>query len=226
MSRTIAAEMLEKFASSQYIPAFFFEFNQDETTYKWTSLDVDYNIPNGVSTTTSGLFTSIGFTFDSLSYSTGNIVDDAQIRLSNLDSVQTAIFVENDMQGETARIYAAVIDEADYSLVGDVILLLFEGEIDSFELYEDEIQLKIGSIFSKWNHKAAALHSASCRWRKFKGTRCTYSGNETTCDRSYNRCAELGNTANFGGFRFLPQLMNRTLHWGPTQTEFQESGGK
>jgi len=41
-----------------------------------------------------------------------------------------------------------------------------------------------------------ALH---CRWR-FKGVECSYSGAETTCNRTLKRCRELGNSTRFGGF--------------------------
>jgi hypothetical protein len=35
------------------------------------------------------------------------------------------------------------------------------------------------------------------------------------CDQSYKRCEDLGNTDNFGGFRWLPYLLNRSFKWGP-----------
>ena len=35
------------------------------------------------------------------------------------------------------------------------------------------------------------------------------------CDQSYKRCHDLGNEDNFGGFRYLPYLLNRTFKWGP-----------
>ena len=47
-------------------------------------------------------------------------------------------------------------------------------------------------------HRYIAL---SCRYaRFFKGVECKYSGAETECDGSYDRCVELSNADNFGGF--------------------------
>jgi len=43
---------------------------------------------------------------------------------------------------------------------------------------------------------------------------CNYTGAETSCDQSYDRCIELGNQANFGGFRWQPYLADKDLWWG------------
>jgi len=40
--------------------------------------------------------------------------------------------------------------------------------------------------------------ASSCRFR-FKGPHCAYAGSETDCNRTLDRCQELGNSARFGG---------------------------
>ena len=40
---------------------------------------------------------------------------------------------------------------------------------------------------------------------KFKGVACGYSGGETVCDKSLQRCVELGNVQRYGGFPAIPQ---------------------
>jgi phage-related protein len=39
-----------------------------------------------------------------------------------------------------------------------------------------------------------------CRYKEFKGNRCGYSGDATDCNRTFERCRELGNQHRFGGF--------------------------
>lgn len=39
-----------------------------------------------------------------------------------------------------------------------------------------------------------------CRYKEFKGSLCGYSGTETECNRTFERCRELGNQKRFGGF--------------------------
>jgi len=43
---------------------------------------------------------------------------------------------------------------------------------------------------------------------------CNYSGPATSCDQSRDRCIELGNEANFGGFPWQPYLADKDIWWG------------
>lgn len=116
-----------------------------------------------------------------------------------------------------------IIFRADADFVGDIDnvsvkqvgkLTLFQGEIGEWTLSEGKIDLTMTNQFSRWNQQTLSNHSASCRWKVFKGTECTYSGAETWCDRSYERCLVLANSANFGGFRFLPSIEKAVIKWG------------
>ncbi len=100
-------------------------------------------------------------------------------------------------------------------ILGPGGLLLFEGEMDSWELTEKQIKVKAIGAISKWTRSTLLDQAPLCRWRVFKGTECTYAGGETWCDRTYTRCVDLGNTANFGGDRWLASLDGVTLWWGP-----------
>jgi len=43
---------------------------------------------------------------------------------------------------------------------------------------------------------------------------CPYVSSETWCDKSYDRCNTLGQTNNFGGFRWLPAIQEKDIWWG------------
>lgn len=44
-----------------------------------------------------------------------------------------------------------------------------------------------------------------CRYKRFKDSQtCGYNGSETTCNRTMQKCKELGNFKRFGGFPSLP----------------------
>lgn len=51
------------------------------------------------------------------------------------------------------------------------------------------------------NYRFMARH---CNW-EFKSIECKYAGEETVCDRTYDRCEELNNVINFGGHHGLSQ---------------------
>ena len=47
---------------------------------------------------------------------------------------------------------------------------------------------------------------------------CHYGGAQTWCDQTYERCKVLTNKDNFGGFRFLPYIMEKEIWWGGPNT--------
>lgn len=56
-------------------------------------------------------------------------------------------------------------------------------------------------------------YTVNCRYDEFKGPQCKYAGLVTACDRLYSTCLALGNTPNFGGFRYVLGP-NETFTWG------------
>jgi hypothetical protein len=88
--------------------------------------------------------------------------------------------------------------------------------IGGWELREDNIaRVNLTNELVLWNKKCLRTQSASCLW-VFKGLECAYTGSETWCDQSYERCLALGNQVNHIGSRFLPSLMKTELWWGRT----------
>jgi len=49
-----------------------------------------------------------------------------------------------------------------------------------------------------------------CAW-KFKSAQCGYAGDETACNKTFQRCGVLGNRVRFGGF---PSIPSRTIYVG------------
>ena len=112
---------------------------------------------------------------------------------------------------------ATFIDEAEAlfresDLEGAVTL--FEGELDDWEVDETDLSIRVVSAASQWAQRTLSKQAGTCRWKVFKGTEWQYAGVESWCDRTYSRCSALTNTANFGGFRFLPDLIDKDIWWG------------
>lgn len=103
-------------------------------------------------------------------------------------------------------------------------ITVFKGYINKFDLDEEWIDIQIISALAAWNRRIIRKQSSTCRWLKFKGEECGYSGAETWCDRTYARCDALGNTANYGGFRWLPSIVNKKIYWGRTPNSPVVSG--
>jgi len=210
MARGLAEAITDELSALQLFPFFCLDFTDGDNDYKYTTLDVPITL--AVEGGPDGDYVSRGFEFESINYTLSNVMDDCTLRVDNLDSTLTAIFVDGTVEETEASVYIGLLD-SDGALVGTA--LMFTGEVDSFELDETEVRMVIGSMFTRWSQQAYNKHSASCRWKVFKGTECAYAGAGTWCDRSYTRCNALGNTANFGGFRFLPSIENKKVWWGP-----------
>jgi len=214
MGRNLSQTTIDELSGLEMFPFYALDFTDGTTDYKYTTLDVPQTLT--VSGGPSGTYQSRGFEFDSINYTLSNVMDDCSIKIDNIDSVLTSIFVGGNVEEKTASVYVGVMSPSG-GVLGTV--LLFTGEVDSFEVTETEVRLVIGSIFTRWGHESYSQHPSSCRWKVLGGTECAYSGTETLCDRSYVRCTTLGNTANFGGFKWLPSIENKKFPWGPTMSE-------
>lgn len=212
MSRNLDNDFKIELEGKEYFPVCLVQFSDGSNTYRYTTLDVSMIYQ-------TNKFESRGFQFESIKYSLGNVVDSATIVFDNHDQAMTSIFVDGVIQNNLAILYIAVLDSD-----GNVISVcnIFEGQADSWSLDEREIRLVVSTDFARWAQKSISYHSSSCRWRVFKGDKCQYSGAESQCDRSYKRCLALGNEDNFGGFRWLPDFINRELFWGPTTEKIEE----
>jgi len=208
MSRPIDADILTKLESKQFRPFYLLHMDIDSVDYRYTDCDVPIVHDTNV-------YTHRGFRFQSATYSAGRIVDQVQIEIDNLDSVMTSVFVDGTPQDEDVLLMMVVVDD-DGTLVEDTDpeIIIFDGQIDSWVLDEEKLKVTVTSALSKWSQKTLSKHPKSCRWKVFKGTECQYAGGETWCDRTYARCIALSNTANYGGFRFLPSLVDKAIWWG------------
>lgn len=214
MPRNIIQEVLNQLEADELTTFMCIEFTDGTLWYRYTDLDVPVYTPTD--STTSYTFTPIGFRVESITYSSGNIVDEASLEIDNINQAMTSLFAGGTMEGNEALIYCGVMDSNDRVLD---LIKVFEGLLDSFDLDERSLKLRIASYFSQWSQETQGKHSASCRWKKFKGVECRYAGVSDWCDRTYTRCQALANTAHFGGFRFLPDLENKTIWWGQTPTK-------
>jgi len=210
MSRTISQDIIDKLESNQITLFNLLQFTVGTTTYRYTDCEVP--ITYAVDGTAEVTFQPRAFSFDNVSYSDNDIVDSVSIRVDNLDSVLTSLFLDNVIAEEECILYLILFND-DNSILG--VQQLFNGMINDFTLDESELTMTVTSIFTKWNQMSGSKHPTQCRWKVFKGVECQYAGAETECDRGYTRCDELSNTVNFGGFRWLPPIEDEKIWWGP-----------
>lgn len=210
MSRSFSTQILDELQSEQFKPFHLLHLTIDGTDYYYTDCDIPLYYD-------SQRWEPRGFTFRPIKYSMSDLVDSADIDMDNIDSVMTSLFVGGTPQGDDVVLKMVVLDSSNNPVAGSAVTY-FEGTIDSWTLNESKLTINVTSQFYTWNQKTLSTHSPSCRWKSFGGTDCGYSGGSTWCDRTYKRCVALGNSTNFGGFRFLPKIVDAEIWWGREQS--------
>ena len=176
------------------------------STYRFNDSDVPiYNSGN--------LFSPRSFNFGDLRGSTSLAVENIDVEIDDADQVIGSVILNEDARNKTAILYFGVIDSGSTVRSREII----RGIIGGWEMYDDStVKITITNDLVLWNKKCLRPQSSSCPWA-FKGTECAYSGSETWCDQSYDRCSILSNTAYFGGDRFMPALVEKEIWWGRTR---------
>ena len=143
--------------------------------------------------------------------SAGQSVDDITLKFDNVSLLPVSLFLNNDLRGKPVDIWICPLDDLGKP-IGRVNL--FSGFISRVEIRDKTASITVASEMVRWREPTLRRHSATCPWRFKDPHTCGYSGTETWCDKTYDRCAELGNTAHFGGFRHLPSIQEKQIWWG------------
>jgi len=152
-----------------------------------------------------------------IKYSSTEIVQSVQMTIDDTDKMVLNFIVKPNSFYDrfVANLTYAVLDKY-FNILG--YQKIFFGYLDSWEYTSGEISCSIVSFLSQWTKTTLNSFSSSCRWKAFGGAECKFQASPLqTCDRTYEQCAIYGNTNNFGGFRWLPFLVGKTIQIGKQQ---------
>ena len=200
------SELVEAAMASEEGKMFWFLEFQFNTTVRYTDAEIDFYAGGDK-------FETMPFEIQTINFGAKTSVDKVIVNIANVDLQMSAIFLNEDVMNKWGILYVGFLDTNNV-IIGDPIEI-FRGLVSTWELNEPTASIVLMNEFVFWNKRTLRKHPPSCRWA-FKGTECTYAGAETWCDRSYARCGALSNTDNFGGERWLPDLMEREIYWGKT----------
>ena len=213
--RTISTNILAQLEAEELRPFYLLSMDCDGTVYYYTDCDIPITLTN--------TYTPKGFKFQPIKYSINDIVDQATIEIDNVDEVMTSLFVGSTPQGGDV-VLSLIVLNASYGIIDSSSITLFEGEIDAWSLNEGRLSVTVTSIFHQWSQHTLSKHSPSCRWKVFNsstlgtsGIECQSTAGALWCDRTFERCAVLNNSSHFGGFRFLPDIVDKDIFWGRVQ---------
>ena len=149
-----------------------------------------------------------GMRIGNISYGETNIVSALSVQLDDVDRSLYESLGEVGVGSYPIKLRIAMLSE-----VGEVVgsLVVFSGYLSQWDYSPGSFRMKVTSIFEQWGRVTTARFSGSCRWKIFKGVECQYVGVETECDRTYTTCELYGNTVNYGGFKWLPSMVNKRI---------------
>ena len=211
MTRSYSTLIQAQFESEELRPFYLLEMTIGGTTYRYTDCDIPIHDSN--------TYNPRGFKLQPVKYSMGTVVDKLTFTIDNLDSAFTGLFVGSTPQGSAVVLKIVVLDSS-YDIINSAVTL-FEGELDAWDLAENQVKVTVTSLFHQWSQTTLSKHSPSCRWKVFNSSTLGSSGVDCAstvgggwCDRTYARCLILANSTNFGGYRWLPSLVDKEIWWG------------
>ena len=128
-------------------------------------------------------------------------IDQVRLILGNVSRLIQAYLETYDLRSKKVRIRTVFKDLLNdpESHIDDVFY------IEEYTTTVDTAEFVLSSKFDlmKLGLPLRLYSRNHCAW-KFKGTECAYAGGETACDKTLQRCRELGNQQRFGAFPSIP----------------------
>lgn len=136
-----------------------------------------------------------------ISENSNNEVETIQITVSNISRYAQQLCEDNELRKKSIKIIIVFKDElaTNTAKIEDIFY------IDTYEISEQNVIFTCTSKLDVLNVvlPGRIYTRTYCKWQ-FKGVECKYAGAETSCTKKFDRCIELNNTENFGGFPGIP----------------------
>lgn len=148
---------------------------------------------------------------EDIKFASGMAIDECEIQVDNTDRSLSTLFLSEDLRWSRVNLYMACFNSSGVILASNEI---FNAILSNYEIREKQLQITLNTEFILWQKKTLRTAQTSCPWVFKSSNECRYAGEATWCDQTYDRCLQLDNTDNFGGERFLNDLMEKEIWWG------------
>ena len=140
-----------------------------------------------------------------------NSISKLNIELSNVGLAFSGIIGQRGdvITNAPAVLTLVFLDVNKNTILEDYKQVLFAGKCNNIKLDYEIATMDIETALGGYEIQAPTMKfRTTCQVRCFKDCRCGYTGTEEKCDRTFDRCQELGNEANFRGY---PQMYNELV---------------
>ncbi|MCG8638492.1 MAG: hypothetical protein MI862_02090 [Desulfobacterales bacterium] len=167
---------------------------------RYSNLDIDVYVGGNK-------FRSREFSVDPVNYTTDLSVDKMQLLFADQEQEMAAILGNYTIVNRECIIYLGAMDGFT-----PVVEEFFRGPVSAWDM-DKEVEIIVSTEMVFWNKRALRLPGDICPWT-LGDVECSYTGSETACNGTYDRCLVLGMEDSFGGARFLPSLEEKQIQWG------------
>lgn len=173
--------LVELMKSVMYI-GHLIEVNLTSRTFCWT--DCDQNIYY------TKWYENHPITYDYITQAGDLEAGTLKLIVSNVDKTFSDLVQVENIQNKPVTIKRVFLD-ANLDVIGTPTLI-FYGFTDEITIDENKATISVADELIKWQTRCPRrIHEGKCTWREFKGFECQYTGVETWCDRSWERCVAL-----------------------------------
>lgn len=211
--KSLHANLISALISGENILAHLFYINIPNNVKYWTDYDQSlFNTATGAGLPPVHEFVPIDITFTPVEQNDSSELDTMTLEVDNVENAWTPIFLSEEIVGSEIQIFRCAVDRS--CQISGSPDLMFVGYLDEITGDRSKVSISVYNHMVKRPQTPRRTYAPTCTWARFKDTNCGYGGAETICDRTYDRCTVLANTANFGGFRWINELQDETTFQG------------
>lgn len=128
-------------------------------------------------------------------------IDQVKVRLANVSRLIQSYLEQYDFRGKKViikMVWANQLSDPD-AYIDDVFY------VDNYVADQNNVEFTLTGKFDVLGVDLPSRRYTRnyCAW-KFKSSECGYSGGETSCNKTQQRCKEIGNYSRFGAFPSVP----------------------
>ena len=196
-------DFIDQIVSESAVIGIFLEMRFSNGSRYYSNLDIDYYVKGN-------LYSPYSLEFKDFDMNPNGGVDTMEFVVADVSRDLAYNIIQNDHLGTTCYVHMVALNSTGKQLA---TITPFRGLFSDYTVNDGSVEIELANEFILFSKKTIRKCRAMCQWT-FKGTECTYSGAESWCDKTYDRCSTLSNTNNYGGFRWMPDAMENQVRWG------------
>jgi lambda family phage minor tail protein L len=196
MPRNIDATFRAEKAKKENAPLFLYTLKEYDGVYDLNLAGFDQEVTfNGT------VYSKFPVTHEYIGENNQGQIDQVKVRLGNVSRLIQSYLEQYDFRGKKViirMVWADQLSDPD-AYIDDVFF------IDSYTADQSNVEFTLTSKFDVLGVDLPSRRYSRnyCAW-KFKSAECGYSGGEAVCNKTKQRCKQLGNYSRFGAFPSVP----------------------